>query len=47
MQLKNRAPSTVPRGIDVKMVPTWPIFEKYPHLREKGGVLTKIWAHGE
>jgi hypothetical protein len=22
-----------------KMVPTWPIFEKSSHLREKGGVL--------
>jgi hypothetical protein len=33
----------VPRGIANKMVPTWPIFEKCSHLREKGGVLTKIW----
>ena len=34
-------------GIVVEFLPTWPIFEKCPHLREKGGVLTKIWAHGE
>jgi hypothetical protein len=34
-------------GIAVELEPTWPIFEKCPHLREKGGVLTKIWAHGE
>ena len=30
-------------GIAVEFVPTEPIFEKCPHLREKGGVLTKIW----
>ena len=29
--------------IAVEVQPTWPIFEKCPHLREKGGVLTKIW----
>ena len=29
--------------IVVEVQPTWPIFEKCPHLREKGGVLTKIW----
>ena len=33
--------------IYIETVPTWPIFEKCPHLREKGGVLTKIWAHSE
>ena len=33
----------VPRGIEIKMVPREPIFEKCPHLREKGGVLTEIW----
>ena len=33
--------------IAVEFVPTEPIFEKCPHLRDKGGVLTKIWAHGE
>jgi len=34
-------------GIEIESVPREPIFEKCPHLREKGGVLTKIWAHGE
>jgi hypothetical protein len=34
-------------GITIEFVPREPIFEKCPHLREKGGVLTKIWAHGE
>jgi hypothetical protein len=34
-------------GIAIELLqPTWPIFEKCPHLREKGGVLTKIRAHG-
>jgi hypothetical protein len=42
-----KSATLVPRGIEIKMVPTWPIFEKCPHLREKGGVLTKIWAHSE
>jgi hypothetical protein len=32
-------------GIAKETVPTGPIFEKCPHLREKGGVLTQIWAH--
>ena len=36
----------VERGIDIEFQPREPIFEKCPHLREKGGVLTKIWAHG-
>jgi hypothetical protein len=31
-------------GNAVEFVPSWPIFEKCPHLREKGGVLTKIRA---
>ena len=31
-------------GIAIELEPTWPIFEKCSHLREKGGVLTKIWA---
>jgi hypothetical protein len=26
-------------GIELPTVPTWPIFEKSSHLREKGGVL--------
>ena len=30
-------------GIAIELEPTWPIFEKCSHLREKGGVLTKIW----
>ena len=30
----------VPHGILIKMVPRGPIFEKCPHLRGKGGVLT-------
>jgi hypothetical protein len=34
-------------GIAIESVPTEPIFKKCPHLREKGGVLTRIWAHGE
>ena len=31
-------------GIAVELEPTWPIFERCPHLREKGGVLTQIRA---
>ena len=38
-----KSASVVPRGIGIKMVPRRPIFEKCSHLREKGGVLTKIW----
>ena len=34
-------------GIAKESVPREPIFEKCSHLREKGGVLTKIRAHGE
>jgi hypothetical protein len=26
-------------GLEIKLVPSWPIFEKCSHLREKGGVL--------
>jgi hypothetical protein len=29
--------------IAIELQPREPIFEKCPHLREKGGVLTKIW----
>ena len=29
--------------IGIELQPWRPIFEKCPHLREKGGVLTKIW----
>ena len=39
--------SMVAPGIALEVQPTEPIFEKCPHLREKGGVLTKIWAHSE
>jgi hypothetical protein len=42
-----KSATLVQLGIAVVFVPTWPIFEKCPHLREKGGVLTKIWAHSE
>ena len=35
-----KSASVVPRGIEIKMVPRRPIFEKCSHLREKGGVLT-------
>jgi hypothetical protein len=38
-----KSATLVRRRIAIKTVPTWPIFEKCPHLREKGGVLTKIW----
>jgi hypothetical protein len=31
-------------GIEIELQPWSPIFEKSSHLREKGGVLTKIWA---
>jgi hypothetical protein len=31
-------------GIVIELVPREPIFEKCPHLREKGGVLTEIWS---
>jgi hypothetical protein len=37
-----KSATLLPRGIANKMVPTWPIFEKCSHHREKGGVLTKI-----
>jgi hypothetical protein len=32
-------------GIGVELQPTEPIFEKCPHLREKGGVLTLRTPH--
>ena len=34
-------------GIAIELQPTEPIFEKCPHLREKGGVLTQIRAYSE
>ena len=42
-----KSDSMVASGIGIELQPWGPIFEKCPHLREKGGVLTKIWAHGE
>jgi hypothetical protein len=39
-----KSASVVQWGIAVEFVPRRPIFEKCPHLREKGGVLTKIRA---
>jgi hypothetical protein len=30
-------------GIVMKLQPTWQIFEKCSHIREKGGVMTEIW----
>ena len=41
-----KSASMVAPGIAIKVQPWSPIFEKCPHLREKGGVLTKNWAHG-
>ena len=39
-----KSATLVERGIAIEFQPTWPIFEKCPHLREKGGVLTQIRA---
>ena len=39
--------SMVVIGIAIELQPWSPIFEKCSHLREKGGVLTQIRAHGE
>jgi hypothetical protein len=35
-----KSASVVLGGIEIELVPRSPIFEKCPHLREKGGVLT-------
>ena len=35
-----KSASVVERGIAIEFQPRRPIFEKCPHLREKGGVLT-------
>ena len=35
-----KSASMVERGVAMKFQPWRPIFEKCPHLREKGGVLT-------
>ena len=45
--VSQKSASVVRCGIEIESVPRSPIFEKCPHLREKGGVLTKIWAHSE
>jgi hypothetical protein len=45
--VSQKSASVVEPEIAVKFQPRRPIFEKCSHLREKGGVLTKIWAHGE
>ena len=37
-----KSASMVVGGIAIELQPWRPIFEKCPHLREKGGVLTKI-----
>ena len=42
-----KSATMVASEIAIEVQPSWPIFEKCPHLREKGGVLTKIWAHSE
>jgi hypothetical protein len=44
--VSQKSASVVQRGIAVEFVPRSPIFEKCPHLREKGGVMTQIRAHG-
>jgi hypothetical protein len=41
-----KSASMVQWGIAIEFVPWRPIFEKCSHLREKGGVLTKIWLIG-
>jgi len=45
--VSQKSASVVQWGIAVEFVPRRPIFEKCSHLREKGGVLTQIRAHGE
>ena len=34
-----KSATLVVSGIEIELQPTWPIFEKCSHLREKGGVL--------
>jgi hypothetical protein len=34
-------------GIAIELEQSWPIFEKCPHLGEKGGLLTQIRAYSE
>jgi hypothetical protein len=45
--VSQKSVSVVQWGIAIEFVPRRPIFEKCSHLREKGGVLIKIWAHSE
>jgi hypothetical protein len=40
-----KSATLVERGIAITFQPTWPIFGKCPHLREKGGVLTLRTTH--
>jgi hypothetical protein len=42
-----KSASVVPLGIAREFVPRSPTFEKCSHLREKGGVLTKIRSYSE
>ena len=44
--VSQKSASVVQWGIAIEFVPRRPIFEKCSHLREKGGVLTKIWLMG-
>jgi hypothetical protein len=44
MQLKNR-PRWCLAEFKKELEPTWPIFEKCSHLREKGGMLTLRTPH--
>ena len=43
----HKSASMVAPEIAVEVQPWTPIFGKCSHLREKGGVLTQIRAHGE
>jgi hypothetical protein len=45
--VSQKSASVVEPKIELEFQPRRPIFEKCSHLREKGGVLTKIWAHSE
>jgi hypothetical protein len=42
--VSQKSASVVRCGILIESVPRSSTFEKCSHLREKGGVLTKIWA---
>jgi hypothetical protein len=43
-EVSQKSASVVLGGIAIEVVPRSPIFEKCPHLRGKGGVLTQILA---